>query len=458
MTLQRMKRHGLALTDDEQRDVIKYLSDTQGLAPSEIKPYRYALDQTPNVQEKNVHKQLEEMCVRCHSESRIGLQRRTEQEWNRLVNFHVGQITTLEIQYLSRDRDWFGIATKETAPYLGKLFAKETSAWNEWKKIAPTVSLVGEWSMLGHTDGKGDFTGSMRLEKNADESYSLTMDSSYANGEVSHSTGEAIVYTGSEYRATVTLNNVEMRQVLHYDPKTNTLSGRMYPIEHPETGSSLTAVKSGERQTIVGITPSRLKMGEATHITIVGSNLDGEIKFPKSIALNQIVSKTATQVVLDVTATNAKTASTQKIAIGKASAPIAVYNRVSKIVVTPDYAVARVGGGKVTKQLAIFEARGYAKSAKGMIDLGVMPNVTWSIDNFDDQAKEDRDVEFAGTIDSKTGLFTPAEAGPNKERKWSTNNAGKLAVIAKLPEGKKVLKAQTELIVTVQKFVNPPIQ
>ncbi len=93
-----------------------------------------------------------------------------------------------------------------------------------------------------------------------------------------------------------------------------------------------------------------------------------------------------------------------------------------------------------------------------MIDLGVLQNVTWSIDNYDEKAIEDKDLEFAGTIDSYTGLFTPAEAGPNKKRKWSTNNAGKLAVIATYGEGKKNLKSKAELIVTVQKFVNPPIQ
>ncbi len=199
MTLERMKRHGLTLSNDEQRDVIKYLSDNNGLAPSEIKPYRYVLDQTPNVQEKNLNPKLEEMCVRCHSQARIGLQRRTSDEWNKLVNFHVGQFTSLEIQYLSRDRDWFGIATKETAPYLGKLFAKDTKAWSEWKKIAPTISIIGSWSVLGHTAGKGDFTANLILSKSNDDSYDLKMDGSYLNGETFSTTGNAVLYTGSEY-------------------------------------------------------------------------------------------------------------------------------------------------------------------------------------------------------------------------------------------------------------------
>lgn len=458
MTIERMKRHGLAISGDEQRDVIKYLSDNNGLAPSEIKPYHYVLDQTPNVQEKNLNPKLEEMCVRCHSQARIGLQRRTADEWSKLVNFHVGQFTSLEIQYLSRDRDWFGIATKETAPYLGKLFAKDTRAWSEWQKIAPTVSIAGKWSVLGHTAGKGDFTGEINLDKNSDDSYSLSMDGSYAQGQFFHSTGSAVLYTGSEYRGTLMIGETEMRQVLHYDHKTKTMTGRMYPVEHPETGSTLSVLKASDGQTILGVTPSAIKMGQSGQLKIVGSSLNGDIKLSKSLVLNKIISKTANEIVLDVTALKGATASVKEVHIGKAIGKVALYNTVSKIVVTPDYGVARVGGGKVTKQLAIFEAKGYAKGSKGLIDLGVVQNVTWSIDNYDEKAKEDKDLEFAGTIDPQSGLFTPAEAGPNKKRKWSTNNAGKLAVIATRVEGKKNLKSKAELIVTVQKFVNPPIQ
>lgn len=458
MTLQRMKRHGLDISADEQRDVIKYLSDQQGLAPSEIKPYRYALDQTPNVQEKDVKEKLGEMCVRCHSEARIGLQRRTADEWNKLVHFHVGQFTSLEIQYLSRDRDWFGIAAKETSPYLGKLFPKETREWNEWKKVSPNMSVIGSWSVIGHTAGKGDYTAMLKLSKNSDESFALDMDGNYADGETFHSSGTAILYGGSEYRASLSFGKTVMQQVLHYDPKTNTMSGRMYPLDHPEMGSTMNALKLSETTTILGVYPRALKMGESTQIKIVGSKLTGEIVMPKTVKLNKIVLRTDNEIVLDVTPANSSMASIESIRIGKTSSKIYLYNRVAKIAITPDYGVARVGGGRLEKQLAVFEAKGYAKTSKGLIDIGVLNNVKWSLDNFDEQAIEDKDLDFVGNIDPKTGVFIPAEAGPNYKRKHATNNAGRMSVIGTYSEGKKKLTAKAELVVTVQKFINPPIQ
>ena len=72
MTVKRMQReHGLSITRDEESNVIKYLSDNQGLTPDEIKPYSYVLDKTPNVQEESKDDLLTEMCVRCHSEAEL---------------------------------------------------------------------------------------------------------------------------------------------------------------------------------------------------------------------------------------------------------------------------------------------------------------------------------------------------------------------------------------------------
>ena len=44
MTLSRMVRnHGLQLKEDEAHKILKYLSDNNGLAPSEITPFEYVL-------------------------------------------------------------------------------------------------------------------------------------------------------------------------------------------------------------------------------------------------------------------------------------------------------------------------------------------------------------------------------------------------------------------------------
>ena len=54
----------------------------------------------------------------------------------------------------------------------------------------------------------------------------------------------------------------------------------------------------------------------------------------------------------------------------------------------------------------------------------------------------------------ENGLVTPAVAGPNPNRPFSTNNAGDLQVTATVG----ALSANARLIVTVQRFVDPPLR
>ena len=56
-----------------------------------------------------------------------------------------------------------------------------------------------------------------------------------------------------------------------------------------------------------------------------------------------------------------------------------------------------------------------------------------------------------------TGVFTPAAAGPNPERRMMTNNAGNLKVQAQVQDGDQTLSAEGQMIVTVQRWNNPPI-
>ena len=52
------------------------------------------------------------------------------------------------------------------------------------------------------------------------------------------------------------------------------------------------------------------------------------------------------------------------------------------------------------------------------------------------------------------GIFTPAVAGPNPERRFSTNNAGDLTVTGTALG----LTGEGHLIVTVQRWNDPPIR
>lgn len=126
MSIARMQvMHGLSISDDDRRTLVKYLADKQGLAPSETDGVRYAMERRLNTVE-HFDDQLSQMCGRCHSGARVALQRRPAQEWEHLVNFHLSQWPSLEYQAQARDRDWLDIALKQMVPDLAKRFPSTT--------------------------------------------------------------------------------------------------------------------------------------------------------------------------------------------------------------------------------------------------------------------------------------------------------------------------------------------
>ena len=150
--------HGLKITDEERRTVVKHLADIQGLAPSETAGARYAMERRLNTMEAFESEQFTLMCARCHTGARVLLQRRPAAEWEHLVHFHLGQYPSTEYQALGRDRDWLGIALKEMVPELASKLPLESEAWKKWQARAPQV-VKGEWSLSGHMTGRGGFSG-----------------------------------------------------------------------------------------------------------------------------------------------------------------------------------------------------------------------------------------------------------------------------------------------------------
>ena len=101
-----MRNHGVALEPQERAAVVRYLSDTRGLTPEEAEGRRYILEREPVAFDEGPDTLMTQTCGRCHSYTRVALQRRTPEDWAHLVNFHLGQFPTLEYQALARDRDW----------------------------------------------------------------------------------------------------------------------------------------------------------------------------------------------------------------------------------------------------------------------------------------------------------------------------------------------------------------
>jgi len=463
MSIDRMQKdHGLVLTKEEEQSVIKYLSDTQGLSYEESKPYRYILEKTPNYQEDaTVNTSFIEMCARCHSQARVGLQRRTSDEWYNLVNFHLGKFPTLEYQALSRDRDWLEKAEKEMVPFLTKKFG------NDKAFKLKDIDYSGEWTLFGHKLADGDYYATMKVIKIEKDKYKVSLNGEFIDGRPLLATGVAKVYSGYEFRATLNINGISYNQVFAINPKTLELSGSMFETIHPEEYSYVSGIKNSKKEiSILGISPISVKAGTSQVITITGNNLDKSINLSSGLKINKIIEKTSNKVVLNVTADSKYNSKQIDVKIGSKNFEdkITVYKKIDSLKVFPSYAIARVGdgGGAMPKQYASFEAVGYLAGDDGKIgtnddiSLGKV-DAKWSVAPFDERAKEDEDTKFAGTMDSYSGKFIPSFAGPNPKRRFGTNNAGNLKVIATYKDDANTLKADSHMIVTVQKWVNPPI-
>jgi quinohemoprotein amine dehydrogenase len=390
---------------------VKHLADTQGLAPEETAGFRYALEQRLDEFEP-VDAEFKMMCGRCHSAARVTLQRRPLEEWKKLVHFHLGQYPSTEYSAGGRNLDWLPVALNETAPMLAEKFGIESAAWEKWKRRKKS-DLSGEWDVYGYQRAKGLFHGKMRATRAGDDAYTLMFEGAYSDGdeqkigESLSGTGKATVYSGYEWRATLTLGGVTWHQVLAQrhvgGPPRKAFNGRMYEARHPELGMDIEFHTSDTMFVQPPFTP-RMAPGSAR------SDID-------------------------------------------------------RLTVDPPYQVARVGdgGGPIPKEYGVFDAVAWSNGPDGKpetaddVRLGAVP-ASWRTEPWNELAREERDVEFAGKFeDPNVGVFTPGDAGPNPARKYGTNNAGNLRVIATVKNRERELTAEAQLIVTVQRWIHSPI-
>ena len=149
------------------------------------------------------------------------------------------------------------------------------------------------------------------------------------------------------------------------------------------------------------------------------------------------------------------------LSAGDSSVGVALYTAPDRLTVEPEFTIARVGGGSDVGPAAVpalFSAVGWLNGPDGAagtgddIRIGSL-SAEWTTTDANETAAMMQDAAYAGTLD-QSGLFMPAVAGPNAERPFSTNNAGDLTITAKAGG----LEASGRLIVTVQRFIDPPLR
>ncbi len=466
MTLVRMMQmHGVEMTADERAAMVKYLADSQGLAPAEAAPFRYILEREPGVFEEPASEDLGVMCARCHSYARVALQRRTEEEWRKLSHFHLGQYPTAEYQALGRDRNWWEIASGQMPGELVKLFPLETAEWDAWKD-RPTPDLAGSWRFVGSHPGRGDYHGSITLKSDGNDRYSYEAVMTYADGSSASGQGQGILYTGYEWRGRTVINGSASLQVLALSEDGSTMTGRSFFEDRDSIGGRLTLVRADGGGQILDVVPAYLRAGESGQIAIQGVGLGGDVDLGAGVTIENVVSSGPETVVVQARADDDAPVGPRAVSVGDVGTAglFTVYEQIDRLTVEPGYAIARVGDaeGPLLPVPAQFEAIGWLDGPDGKagtgddVRIGVVP-AGWSTDNFDATAATMDDVNFAGTIGGD-GLFMPAGAGPNPKRPYQTNNGGNLKVIAKVEDGERTIEAEAQLIVTMQRWNDPPIR
>jgi quinohemoprotein amine dehydrogenase len=474
MTLTRMQHnHGLVLSDAEKDAIIKYLADTQGLAPGEAEPYRYVLERRNNtIEQYNAINRpdpngIATRCTTCHSYARIALQRRSEEEWRLLLHFHVAQFPMIEFHPAARISAWW----EENAPHLPGvlvgLFPLSTPEWTEWRK-RPSPDLSGEWRVVGNDPGVGFYSGTRTVKRAGPDVYKTTTSWEFADGHNETRDGTAVVYTGYEWRGRTNVRREDIREIYTVSDAGDQITGRWFLARHSELGGDFTAirVRPGDSR-LIAANPYGIQVGTTRRITLFGTNLSGVPQFGPDLHAS-IVSRTADRIVVDVDAAPSAKTGLRSIALGPAEsrATLAVYKAVDQVRVTPEYAFCRLGegGGKIPTVGAQFEAIAYASmpDASGKqgasVPVAVLP-AKWTLEPHTPAAKEWDDQLYAGRITS-SGLFVPAQGGINPLRtKGTPNNTGDLTVKATADVGGKTLEGTSHLIVsTGMLFFNVPIR
>jgi quinohemoprotein amine dehydrogenase len=471
MTVVRMGyAHGVKLSPEERQAVVKYLADNYGLAPQETQERRYILERRPNVVERPPSNQVvADTCVRCHSAARIDLERRTPEDWRRLVSFHVGQFPSIEYSSGGRDRNWFDIASKDVTQVLAQLNAYDTPAWRQWQ-AAPAADPTGHWRVAGYRPGWGAYEGEADIQRQGEDRYAVAMTLRYADGREEKAQGQSLVYTKHEWRASLKQGDTgEVKQVLSIEPGGHRMAGRWFVADNDVLGGELVAVRAEAQSppTLVSAQPAALRAGTTQQLTLHGVNLDGEIQLGPDLQLIKVLERQRDKVVLEVSARAGAKEGVRRVRVGQAelAAGLPLYRKVDYVKVEPEHPFARLGGngGTRLKMPAQLEAIGYAagpdgkRGTKDDLRIGAVP-AQWSLDNLNAAAAEMGDMQFAVGRMDPDGLFWPADAGPNPVRKFGTNNAGELKATATVQDGPRVLSSSVPLYVTVQRWNDPPIR
>lgn len=462
-TIARMERlHGLKVTDEQRKQLIQDLSNERGLSPEEAQSVQYWLAEKPSRMEDQItNPNLQNACMTCHAGGRFMAQRRTEEEWKNLKDFHLVMFPSIYLNH--RHTDWPVVADAAIS-YLAKQYPLENKEWENWK--GKNQQVDGKWKVVGFQGTKGAYVGDSEF-MSTDGKLTEKKSVHYLDQNVSlQSTGNVEMYSGYALRMQYEQASKKLRGTFNVGRDGKTITGDWSDASNPGiTGEETYYKVQTEKPEIIHMEPRAIQRGQTQELTLYGMNVKQltaqDLKLPAGVSLKNMFVLSDDQVKIslavdDTALTGASIIGTEKAIVHP---KLVVYDRIDYIKVTPPYAVARVGGaGLMHKVSTQFVAYAYSSGKDGKQgtddDIELMPvTAEWALAPYP-EGEKDEDLRYIGSIDSKTGLFTPAAEGVNKERPFTQENVGSVSVIAKYRYGGNTLTGKTHLVVTVPDYNN----
>jgi quinohemoprotein amine dehydrogenase len=461
-TISRMgQAWGLQITPEDRAAVVKELSEKNGLAPEETEKVMYWLTSSGSTMEPKLESELiQNSCVSCHAGARPLAQYRTEEEWKKLIDFHIAFNPSMI--YQMRTQKWEEEAEK-VIEYLAKTNVLNSKEWTEWKNRKEQYELAGNWRIVGYRPGMGMYSGYAQFKKKGKGFYeNRTM--LMPDGKTETYKGNVRIFTGYSLRSSLEGEKNKLRGVFNIQKDGTTIKGRWNQVHDIGQYADETYYKA-DHTSLLAVWPKAIKKGETVVVHLIGMNLPEhlmkeDLQASHGIVIDKIERKDKDDVWVQLTVNDNATVGPHTIGLKEGGkVELQVYEKMDYIKVLPEYGVARLNYSG-HQQSVQFEAIGYHVGADGKkntnddVELGPI-QATWSMKEFLLGANDDHDIHFVGNIDAKTGLFTPASGGPNSKREWSTNNAGNVTIVATYtdPVTKEQIQGETFLLVTIPDYI-----
>lgn len=418
--IKRMVRTGkVTITPLEARDMVRYLSDTHGLAPEESKPFLYEPERRVHDETGLASETLIDSCAKCHSLARALTWRRSPDEWKQFINTHAAQY------HVKASQEAIDFSTK-TAPL-------DTPEWTAWSARSHSPDVTGRWLITAHVPGKGQFTGEMHIAAGAGPGELMTEATlrSVNDGSSILRAGRVALYAGYEWRGRsqgITPGGLApdslastAREAMWVSPDGSHAQGRWFWGQYQEFGFDVT-LRRAAGPTLLVANVSALKVGSQTNrIRLLGDQLPAHVSpsdltFGTGVTVRRVVSNTPSEIEADVDVSADALPGRRDIVLGASKLPgaLAIYDRIDYVKVMPESSMAAFGNDKYLRGFEQYEAIGYQRGPDGRLhtadDLELGPvDAGWSMEIFYEVDGSKHDL--VGNV-NEAGFFTPAAQNP----------------------------------------------